>query len=156
MAFVINLFIMEKLRYLITLSYCLVYVSCLNQEMASQINTAKSFVEAIMNAKMSDAEIIEQYIDLDSSATSNLELAKLQLQSLRDLIIKKSITSIDLSYTPISPNDSDIIISEGNLKNVIVVNNRNERLIPILFNSKDKIRSFATMNKGGKRVFIVL
>lgn len=120
------------------------------------MNFAKNFMEAMIDGDLSDSEIIEKYFIINMPSDENVQFVKSQLQLLRNIISEKKIKKGELRYVPYNKDDhTDLVVTESSSGDIFIINYNSERLIPVLFQD-NRINSFTTMNKGGKRFFIRL
>lgn len=116
---------------------------------------AKIFIIRVLDNNHSIDEIINDCMRRQNRKDEESKFLKTELSVLRKYLHGK-VDDIEMlkfrSYD--GTLDSDLILSDNEKGNVVIVEHKNESLIPLLIESK-KIRSFITMNKGGKKVFVL-
>jgi hypothetical protein len=131
-------------------------LSCKSQENQMQIKVASSFIKSLMDGKLSNNEIVTSYLSISTETTESKKIVELQLNSLREYLAKEVASKDDLVFVAYKKAlFEELLIGENLSKNVILIKDKNKVLFPLLFKG-EKISSFSTMNKGGKKIFMLL
>jgi ABC-type Na+ efflux pump permease subunit len=123
---------------------------------SEQIKIIKNFINDLTN-QIDDEILIQKYLFLTSDSIQEVkEIVKKQIVNLRVKV--KSIDKINLSYTEYADTkeaNRDLILSIKEAENTFILSTKEDRFLLVLMEDY-KIRSFSTMHKGGKRVFLLL
>lgn len=116
------------------------------------IKTVQDFTNAVIDGASNDA-IINEYFLLSDSATKG-EYVSMLIDGLREKL--KSTNKKDLVYKHYDrEQNTDLLITPDIEKNVFIVYDKQTALFPVFIVGK-KIKAFSTLNKGGKKVFLLL
>jgi len=142
------------LSKIISIIFVFIPVSCCSQQSKSQIRLSENFINSVLRNKMTTDDVIEKFILVDKTSERKIKFAHQQIQYLREEIEKRNVTESKLKYFSYAKSGySDLLISESEAQYVVIIRNGDERFATILL-QEGKIKSFTTMNKGGKRIFI--
>lgn len=142
---------MRLLIFLILISF-----SCIGQKKNNEmehIDIVKSFLNSVIES-ISDEDIAKKYLTLSDSSSQIKEYVSMQLNALRKRLKDKHQS--DFIYSHYNSNlNSDLMVSRDKEENVLIVYYQGQMLIPVLV-EESKIKSFSVMNKGGKKIFLLL
>lgn len=131
----------------------IVSTSCKSQE---QMESIRNFINDLSNDVRND-KLIKDYLSItDDSTRAIIGIVNNQIDELRNDV--KRIDKKNLTYSPyhdVRDSNKDLILSESEVKNTFIIMINKERFLPILMDG-DKIKSFSTINKGSKKVFLLL
>lgn len=125
--------------------------SCKGQQHETkQVEIITIFVDEV-KAGASNEILIEKFLTVSDHSKKNLEFVSLQLDGLRE----KLNTLDSFSVSKYNRQSAQLILSHEEENQIFIVSGKEMQAIPFLMKG-DKISSFSTMNKGGKRIFLLL
>ncbi|MFN8335096.1 MAG: hypothetical protein U0U09_08180 [Cyclobacteriaceae bacterium] len=130
----------------------LLFIACLMvscQNVDRKVRLASAFVEELKRGT-ENAVLIKEYMNISDPAAEPLAFLNYRLNGFREKI--RTMDTIRVSSHNGHKIES-LIITEGGRENVIFVSGKNQ-VFPILVKG-NKIVAFSTINKGGKKVFLL-
>lgn len=136
---------------LILFLFTILQVNCKGQQHEmKQVEIITNFIDKV-KAGISNDILIEKFLAVSDQSKKNLEFVNLQLDGLRDKL--KTIDSVRVSKY--DSQSVQLILSHNEEDRVFLVSGKTMEVVPILMKG-DRISSFSTINKSGKRIFLLL
>jgi hypothetical protein len=154
---------MKRNRILICILFAsvILHVNCMGQ-MKEKQKMANDFIGALLDDSQKSQSIAERYVKYNKNEASpkflishidaikdDLKKQEIKLSDLQVVSFKNAIASSEKARDKIK----SIVTTNENDGDLFAVLNKDEMLFPIKITDQ-KVVSFSTMNKGGKRFFI--
>ncbi|TCD11144.1 hypothetical protein EZ449_06520 [Pedobacter frigidisoli] len=125
-------------------------ILCTATKQHSNISIAQAFINDVAKGEIQNEAIIKKYL-CEITESKEIELIEMQLNALRTELITGKL-KIE-SYKNISLSEQTILV-ESSEKDFIYSVKCSDKFICFILLENNKIASFATINKGGRRIFI--
>ena len=140
----------KNVSIFVCILFATISISCSKNKYKS---TAKNLIEYLSSDTFRSEDVVFRSYLSDSFAIPDSILMQIFPSLKQEIKTCNGVKYVD--YNKLNAKEKNIELEGVNKNNIVVVQCNSQIICFILFDKKDKIRSFVTINKNGKRYFVL-